>query len=544
MALKLPDFSYPQPAPSPILQAFEYGLQKLVSVPFEKAAEKRSEQRDIREEKRRADTALQTFTAQTGIASDFATREQLASDYVPSTPDLEDQLRRSNRDPAAFSRSYNGQTFLPKNVLAQAQQDNAPIDSTQANIMTTILGYAQKHGIGTQVLSPDQKQYTQREFSTTMAELDPALRVVGLQQQEELASLQRQAMAQNRADVRDDRLYNLLRQWQPERTLGFGVRKLDAQGNPTNEVEPLTFEMQVGYQNPFLGVIAAEQRGQKGNVNPEIQKFFDAQAELNRRGGVVPMPFVTDEGITTLQNMVTPTSPAMQGYSAMAIRYGMATDPSGQHATRDPAEAAAFLQANPQALRALIAYTAFPNGMNDIVNSQKIPGAAHFDPTTLGYLRNIFRANNLPSDFPGLNVQSNIVSPTPGVGRDASGIRTPTPDGRPHEPGVILPPIELAPPTGLSPEDTSEYVKFAQSAANRMRNDPSYYETAQNTINQVLTSPDAAAKFFREANVPAEQLRLLTSGTPSQRQNEYLRLKRLAIWALQDAHNALYGQSK
>jgi hypothetical protein len=539
MALRTPDFTVPVPRPSPIEQAFTSaltaGLTALVTTPFEKAAERRSESISVRAGARSLETAKELSRYQSNLQQSADINEN----YVEATDANRARLSEAGLPAEDLVRDYNGRLYIPKSALVEADRALTPLSAAQTDMFTTLQSHLQARGFAV-----PPKALNQRQLAQSLEIINPEIAVANLELNAQLRQDQLDLARSSKQLAREQQFYQMLSGFDPRKTIGLGTYELDANGNVTDKVVPLTLDQQVAYENPFVDVIASEQ-ARRGEVDPALAHYADIKKDLARRG-IVPLNFITREQINSLRNQINadPTSQSMRAFAELGIQFGIVYGADGKPLPRGAPwfDAAASLQANPAALEAIIATQQYHN-MNDVINAEKVPGSARFDPQTLGYMQKIFALRgdrsahpNAETPVPNRNTPEGILQ---GVQPDQTSTRR-------HGPEQVVAPVNLAPPTALiqTPEDSTAYADMAQMFANRFRSDPSSVKKTEDYINTHLTSPEAAVKLLRNYNGDQVYIDALSKGTPAQRAYALSRFRLVVQSAMQDAHESVFSNQQ
>lgn len=561
MALRTPEFSYPQPIQSPIYQAFQLGLQHLVELPFQIGAENRATKRQIAAEGRSLEQSkkLAEYTNRLGIQGQetvaqytegLRDQSDIEDNYVEATDANRAQLVAAGMDPANLYRAYNGKQFLPKSALAQASQLNAPVDTGTTNLISGTLAGLRKRGIITGPPLPAEQAIaggqplTARQLTQTLEAVNPSLAIAGLDQNERLRQMEMELARRNRQDLNDTRIFSLLRESDPTKTLGLGVRELDANGQPTGRVRPMTAAERVGFQNDYLDVIADNMKQNGEPVPPSIQRYIDARAMVDR-AGVAALPYLKGQDLEqeTARIGSDANSDEMQSLAYEGMHEGIIVGTDGS-IPNDWVSAAAILKSDPKMLRALIASHYYKSGAPDVLSSQSLPGAYQFDPQELGYLNNIF-ARTGRQTFEGGTPAGTPTNPSSFGGgapptQKPGGIFTLPVSPEQGGPTQFFSPFSSAPPTRslTNPSDYQDYNNVVAIVGTRLKQDPSLYPQMKAWVDSSLSTPEAAVQFFRTHGFDQNFYQGLTTGTPAQRQAAWRTRRNTLLWALEDAYHS------
>lgn len=546
MALRTPEFTVPQPIPSPIYQAFNLGLQHLVELPFQIGAEKRAMKREKEIAGYQQQLGIQAAETESSFLDQLHTQSDIEDNYVEATPENTAQLRQAGMDPANLYRGFNGKQYLPKSTLMEASRLNSPVDTGTQNLLTGIMGHlVQRKIIPAAILGNGPNQtFTHKQLEETLPVVSSSLQLASLDQQDALRQMEMDLAAMNRREMDETRIFSLLQNFDESKTLGFGVNVLDANGNPTGQVRPMTQDERVGYQNSFLDVIADFEKGH-GGISPSIQRMIEARNNVGR-AGIAALPYLSEKQLSDEAGQIgaDATNPQIQWYALEGMRDKTIVGDDGNVPT-DWSSAAAILKSNPRLLRAMIASHHFRNGYTDLVNSEALPNAAQFDPIELEYLNNIFAKTRRATATGGAGGTPEQPSSFGG----GAGT-TPKPKGlfsleNPATPGQGGPtqffsPFSAAPPTASfnQPSDYQDYTNVVAQLGTRLKQDPSLYPRMQEWVDSSLSTPDAAVQFFRTHGFDQSFYQGLTTGTAAQREAAW-KTKRIALqWALHDAYTS------
>jgi len=585
----MPNFTRPQRPVSPIETALSYGLSQLAMLPFEKAREKRQEERQIASEARAVYNAIEQAKAMGALTREDAAANAVAAaeaalagglaagttiPFEKLSPAAQELLGQGKLQPSAVKGS---DVFFSLPAIEAAKAGERPVEPETETLIDRIRSYVDPKAV-------TEGPTTERALAQVSPLLGEGLSIRSIEAQREAnRALREQTAASEIAQLIQLPSQDDFKQF-------GGMIYTDETGDHVLNTLDMTALLNEGR----LGMLSESAR-----QLPGVQELASRAAVLNKAQEEGRLRYIRFNP-QTMEAVLKPfLSASTGGESVMATRDAMSVlsandllwevkgknlDRIAPRAENEPAVLAELRQNVP--LRE--AYAAFRTArdMQDIRDSERVPNGAQLSPQALGYLQLMFKKAGVQdwrhpkASYEGLadvklpreviNAAGVLtkVSPTPSGGsprvapapafdtargadftRELAGGAVPgtiQPSRTPQTRSTQSATFTLAPVTAFNQTEAGLQLRdeiFTQLKTTAKPD--SMYAEIQNWItNDLLKTPEGALDFTLGIGLPEEYVRDLADTNANVRNAAHARIVNQVLQVAKDAREEFLAQQR